>query len=167
MLDFPKITFSFGKWLIGLRRFAVAVYTMTSSSSLALSKVYNCIWTAQTQNLPILYAVQIRLFRITLIQIYQKLRNRDLDEMAKYCSQGDTLWRLPVLCKSTRQWEDLHISAFDVLDRMNSPDTELFISIRKKYFKAKGIFGRFLSPLTVKTIEAIRVRSLQVTYRCM
>ena len=48
-----NFTFSFGKWLIGLCRFAVAVCTMTfSSSCLTLSKVYNSIWTTQAQNFP-------------------------------------------------------------------------------------------------------------------
>ena len=99
--------------------------------------------------------------------IYDELRNRDLDFLARHRTQAYTLWLLPFLCKSTRQWEVFHISAFDVIDRLNSPDIELFIDIKKRYSKAKGIFGGFLSPRTVKTIRATHVRSLQVTNTCM
>ena len=99
--------------------------------------------------------------------IYDELRNRDLDFLARHRTQVYTLWLLPFLCKTTRQWEDFHIPAFDIIDRLNSPDTELFIDIKKRYSKAKGVFGGFLSPRVVKTIEATHVRSLQVTNTCM
>lgn len=59
-----------GLQLIEVVRFAVAVCTMTlSSKCLPLLKLYKSIWIIQTRNLPIPHAVQIRLFRITLIQM--------------------------------------------------------------------------------------------------
>ena len=56
--------------LIEVVRSAVAVCTMTlSSSCLALLKLYKSIWIIQTRYLPNPHAVQIRLFRMTLIQM--------------------------------------------------------------------------------------------------
>ena len=109
------------KWLIELRRFAVAVCMMTfMSSRLALRKLCNSIWTVQTRYLPNPHAVQIRLFRMTLISdpahdrfersknlginfvrrrqtesAYDEIRNRDLDILARQCTQAYTLWLPP------------------------------------------------------------------------
>ena len=64
--------------LIVLLRFAAAVCTMTfSSACLALFKLYNSIWIVQTRNLPNPYAVQTRLFRMTLIQIPRPIGLRE------------------------------------------------------------------------------------------
>ena len=67
---FRNTTFSFELRLIKLLRSAVAVCTMTfASSRLALSRLYNGIWTIQTRSCADPYVVQIRLVRMTLIQI--------------------------------------------------------------------------------------------------
>ena len=159
-----------------------------TSSSLALLKLYKSIWIIQTRYLFNPHAVQIRLFRVTLISdpahdrfersknlginfvrrrqtesTYDEIRNRDLDILARQCTQAYTLWLPPCACKTTRRWEEFHISAFDVFNRKNAPDTELFMYIKERYCKTKGIFGRFLSPRTVKGIWATDVRPLQVT----
>ena len=135
------------KWLIELRRFAVAVFTMsfTTSSSLAMLKLYKSIWIIQTRYLPHPHAVQIRLFRMTLNSdpahdrfersknlginfgrrrqtesTYDEIRNRDLDILARQCTQAYTLWLPPCACKTTRRGEEFHISAFDIFNRKNT-----------------------------------------------
>ena len=95
---------------------------------------------------------------------YDELRNRDLDILARHRTQAYTLWLSPFAYETTSRWGKIYISAFDVFARKNSPDTELFIHIKRRYCKTKGIFSQFLSPRTVKTIWTIDVRFLQETY---
>ena len=99
--------------------------------------------------------------------IYDELRKCDLDILRRKPTQAQTLWLSPLTRNMGDREEDFSISAFDVFDRKNPPDTELFIQMNKRYFKAKGRFSRLLVPQRVKFIKAIFVRSLRVTYICM
>ena len=72
--------------------------------------------------------------------IYDELRNRDLDILRRKPTQAQTLWLSPFTRNMGDREEDFSISAFDVYDRKNPPDTELFIQIKKRYCKAKGRF---------------------------
>ncbi len=98
---------------------------------------------------------------------YDELRNFDLYLMRKYPTQAQTLWLLPFIYKLGDGWENLSVSAFDISGGTNSLDTELFLHAKKRYFKAKGRFGRFLSPQSLDTVDAKFVRSLQLTYNYM
>lgn len=99
--------------------------------------------------------------------IYLEFHNRDLDRLMKNRSQSDTPWLLPNLCEIEHRWVQMPISAFDIHHGKNPPDTEVFLRIKKRYSKAKGTFRWFLSPWTVKAMNATFVRSLQLTYLCM
>lgn len=92
--------------------------------------------------------------------IYDELRSRDIDILRRKPSRAQALWLLPFARLVGDRWEGFPISAFDVYDRKHSPDTELFIHVKKRYFKFKGRFSRFLSPQRVKSIKASIVRSL-------
>ena len=98
--------------------------------------------------------------------IYDELRNRDLDILRRKPVRAQALWLLPFARPMGDRWEEFPISAFDVYDRKHSPDTELFIHVKKRYFKSKGRFSRFLSPQRVKSIKANFVRSFSMTYIC-
>ncbi|KAK0517191.1 hypothetical protein JMJ35_000346 [Cladonia borealis] len=99
--------------------------------------------------------------------IYDKLRNRDLGILRRKPTQAQTLWLVPFTCFIGDRWEEFPISAFDIYDRKNPPDTELFMQIKQRYFESKGRFSRFLSPQWAKGIRDALVRSLQVTFICM
>ena len=99
--------------------------------------------------------------------IYDKRRDQDLGILRRKPNQAQTLWLLPFICHIGDGWEEISISAFDVYDRENPPDTELFIQVKQRYFNSKGRFSRFLSPRWLEEITLYSVRSLQVTFICM
>ena len=69
--------------------------------------------------------------------IYDELRNRDLDVLRRKPTQTQTLWLSPFTRNMGDRKEDFSISTFDVYDRKNPPDTELFIQIKGEVFKSQ------------------------------
>ena len=87
---FRNTTFPFELRLIKLLRSAVAVCTMTfTSSQLALSKFYNGIWTIQTRSWVDPYAVQTRRVRMILIQILPPIGLKELRTLRSILFEDD------------------------------------------------------------------------------
>ena len=112
---------------------------------------------------PVINSVQ----KLQTESIYDKFRNRDIDILRRCPFGARRLWLLPFVCLAENgakiSAKVFPISAFDIYDRTNPPDTELFIHVKQRYLKAKGRFSRFLSPQRLKIIQALYVSLSQVT----